>query len=86
MVSSDPWPCPSWWPLHPLTSCAPWGWGASRTEVYANDQAWNDHLDMQSETPELIAQFARCPRPPCSCPAPACPVVTMPAVIIPFEH
>ena len=25
---------------------------------------------MQSETPELIAQFARCPRPPCPCPAP----------------
>lgn len=30
------------------------------TEVYKNDQAWNDHLDMQSESPELIAQFARC--------------------------
>ena len=25
---------------------------------------------MQSETPELIAQFARCPRPPCPCPPP----------------
>ena len=31
------------------------GMGADRTEVYRNDQAWNDHLDMQSESPELIA-------------------------------
>ena len=30
------------------------------TEVYRNDQAWNDHLDMQSESPEMISQFARC--------------------------
>ena len=28
-------------------------------EVYSNDAAWNAHLDFQSATPELAAEFAR---------------------------
>ena len=30
-------------------------------EVYKDDAAWNDHLDMQSESPEMKAQFAKYP-------------------------
>ena len=30
-------------------------------QVYENDAAWNTHLDMQSETPALAAEFAKYP-------------------------